>query len=100
MEEFDRLWKWTKTYMYLETGTHQGYFAWSCGLDGKKNSQGPAPDGEEYFAMALFFASRRWGMAPEFLNIPKKPMQSFRPACTTHIPCGIRVNKLSELILK
>ncbi len=60
-EEFDRIWKWTKTYMYLEEGVNKGYFAWSCGLDGTKNAYGPAPDGEEYFAMALFFASHRWG---------------------------------------
>lgn len=60
-EEFDRIWKWTKTYMYLEDGSNKGYFAWSCQTDGTKNSYGPAPDGEEYFAMALFFASHRWG---------------------------------------
>lgn len=60
-EEFDRLWKWAKTFMYLESGENAGYFAWSCGTDGTKNSLGAAPDGEEYFAMALFFASKRWG---------------------------------------
>lgn len=59
--EFDRLWKWVKTYMWLETGWHKGYFAWSVLPTGEKNSNGPAPDGEEYFAMALFFASHRWG---------------------------------------
>lgn len=58
---FDRLWKWTKTYMYMDSGIHAGYFAWSCSPDGTKNFHGPAPDGEEYFAMALFFASHRWG---------------------------------------
>lgn len=60
-EEFDRIWKWSKTYMYLDKGENAGYFAWSCKTDGTKNSWGPAPDGEEYFAMALFFASHRWG---------------------------------------
>lgn len=60
-EEFDRLWKWSKTYMWMPEGVNAGYFAWSCKTDGTKNSFGPAPDGEEYFAMALFFASRRWG---------------------------------------
>jgi len=59
--EFDRLWKWAKTYMYLDSGPNAGYFAWSCGLDGNKNAYGAAPDGEEYFAMALFFAAHRWG---------------------------------------
>lgn len=60
-EEFDRIWKWAKTYMWMETGENEGYFAWSCTPEGEKNSYGPAPDGEEYFAMALFFASHRWG---------------------------------------
>jgi oligosaccharide reducing-end xylanase len=62
-EEFDRLWKWARTYMYISEGPCFNYFAWSCGLDGSRNSDGPAPDGEEYFAMALFFASKRWGDA-------------------------------------
>ncbi len=60
-EEFDRIWKWSKTYMYHEDGWHEGYFAWSCALDGKRNAQGAAPDGEEYYAMALIFAGNRWG---------------------------------------
>ena len=28
-EEFDRLWKWARTYMYLEGGSGHNYFAWS-----------------------------------------------------------------------
>ena len=51
-EEFDRLWKWTRTYMYMDEGSGKNYFAWSCALDGTRNADGPAPDGEEYFAMA------------------------------------------------
>ncbi|NLV35736.1 MAG: xylanase [Clostridiaceae bacterium] len=58
---FDRLWLFSKTYMYQRKGKYQGYFAWSVSPDGVKNSEGPAPDGEEYYAMALFFASKRWG---------------------------------------
>lgn len=60
-EEFDRIWKWSKTFMFLADGENKGYFAWSCQTDGTKNAYGPAPDGEEYYAMALFFASHRWG---------------------------------------
>jgi len=58
---FDRLWKWTMEHMYMTKGEHAGYFAWHCRTDGTIISHGPAPDGEEYFAMALFFASNRWG---------------------------------------
>ncbi len=60
-EEFDRIWKWACTYMWMDEGENEGYFAWSCKISGKKNAYGPAPDGEEFFAMALFFASNRWG---------------------------------------
>ena len=60
-EEFDRIWKWSKTYMFMDEGENEGYFAWSCQTDGTKNAYGPAPDGEEFYAMALFFASHRWG---------------------------------------
>ena len=67
-EEFDRIWKWTKTYMWLDRGPNKGYFAWSCATNGKKNAFGAAPDGEEFFAMALFFASRRWGDGEGIFN--------------------------------
>ncbi len=59
--EFDRLWKWTKTYMYQFDGPYKGYFAWHCSTDGEKLASNPAPDGEEWFVTALLFASARWG---------------------------------------
>ncbi len=74
-EEFDRLWKWAKTYMWLSDGPNAGYFAWSCALDGKKNAYGPAPDGEEFFAMALLFASHRWGDGEGIFEYSKEAKQ-------------------------
>lgn len=71
-EEFDRLWKWSKTYMFMDEGPNKGYFAWSCQTNGTKNAYGPAPDGEEYFAMALFFASNRWGDGEGIFNYSKE----------------------------
>lgn len=67
-KEFDALWKWTKTYMWMNEGRNKGYFAWSVDPSGRKNAYGPAPDGEEYFAMALFFASHRWGDGEGIFN--------------------------------
>ncbi len=58
---FDRLWNFSHRYMLQRSGKYEGYFAWSCQLNGKHNHEGPAPDGEEYFAMALFMADSRWG---------------------------------------
>jgi oligosaccharide reducing-end xylanase len=60
-EEFNRLWKWAKTYMYQSGGPYLGYFAWHCTTDGKKLDSNPASDGEEWFVTALLFASARWG---------------------------------------
>lgn len=59
--EFDRLWKWAKTNMQFQTGPTKGYFSWQVSKDGSSKSAQPAPDGDEYFAMALMFASGRWG---------------------------------------
>ncbi|HET8635554.1 MAG TPA: glycosyl hydrolase family 8, partial [Acidobacteriaceae bacterium] len=61
--EFDALWNWAKTYMYISNPHHPsyGYFSWSCKPDGTPNSETAAPDGEEYFVMSLYFAAARWG---------------------------------------
>ena len=60
--DFDALWNWAKTYMYVSDPKHPayGYFSWSCKTDGSPNEETPAPDGEEYFAMSLLFAGNRW----------------------------------------
>ncbi len=58
---FDRLWRWAKKYMQHQSGSREGYFAWSCKTDGTKNAAGAASDGELYFITALIFASNRWG---------------------------------------
>lgn len=58
---FDRLWRFSVDYMLHREGIYEGYFAWSVKPDGTHNFEGPAPDGEEYFAMALLFAAARWG---------------------------------------
>jgi oligosaccharide reducing-end xylanase len=62
-EKFDSIWNWANTYMKVNDPKNPsyGFFAWSCKTDGTHNSDGPAPDGEQYFAMALYFASARWG---------------------------------------
>jgi oligosaccharide reducing-end xylanase len=61
--EFDALWNWSKTFMYHDSPSHPsyGFFSWSMKTDGTPNSESPAPDGEEYWTMALYFASGRWG---------------------------------------
>lgn len=59
--EFNRIWKFAKHYMHHDAGPLRGYFAWHTAYDGRRLSAGPAPDGEEWFVMALFFASHRWG---------------------------------------
>jgi oligosaccharide reducing-end xylanase len=60
--EFDRLWTWVKKHMAQGTGK----ICWQNHTDGSKMSSGGAPDGEEYFATALIFASKRWGNAGKY----------------------------------
>jgi oligosaccharide reducing-end xylanase len=67
-EEFNRLWKWTMTYMYQDDGPYRGYFAWHCDTTGKQLAANPASDGEEWFVTALFFASKRWGDGDGIFN--------------------------------
>jgi oligosaccharide reducing-end xylanase len=57
--EFDRIWTWVKNHMANGTGE----IRWSCKTSGSGCARGGAPDGEEYFATALIFASHRWGDA-------------------------------------
>ena len=68
--EFDALWNWSNTYMLITDpkNPNVGYFAWSMNTDGTPRSTGPAPDGEEYYAMALLFAARRWGNGQGIYN--------------------------------
>jgi oligosaccharide reducing-end xylanase len=68
--EFDALWNWSKTFMYHAEADHpaRGFFSWSMRTDGTPNSETPAPDGEEYYAMALYFASGRWGNGAGIYN--------------------------------
>jgi oligosaccharide reducing-end xylanase len=68
--EFDALWNWAKTYMYIADPNHPsyGYFSWSCKTDGTPNEETPAPDGEEYFVMSLYFAAGRWSNGTGIYN--------------------------------
>ena len=61
--EFDAIWNWANTYMLITDPDNpsNGYFAWSMNVDGTPRSDSPAPDGEEYFVMSLYFAANRWG---------------------------------------
>ncbi|RZK42271.1 MAG: glycoside hydrolase [Hymenobacter sp.] len=64
--EFDAVWNWSVSKMYVSDPAHpsEGYFSWSLRPDGTPNSETPAPDGEEYYVMALYFAAHRWGSGP------------------------------------
>jgi oligosaccharide reducing-end xylanase len=73
-QQFDRLWKFAKTYMQYpadsELAAWRHYFRWQGRVDASDPASWvvnygpttvPAPDGDEYFAAALFLAHRRWG---------------------------------------
>lgn len=68
--EFDALWNWSKTFMYHDKPEEPGYgfFSWSMKTTGVANDNSPAPDGEEYWTMALYFAANRWGSGRGIYN--------------------------------
>ncbi len=67
-EEFDKLWRWTKTYMQHNSGNLDGFFKWQLNTNGNTIDNNPAPDGEAYFITALFFAAHRWGNGTGIFN--------------------------------
>ena len=69
-QEFDAIWNWAMSHMYVSSSDHpsEGYFSWSLKTDGTPNSETPAPDGEEYMVMSLYFASGRWGNGTGIYN--------------------------------
>ncbi len=87
---FDKLWTFSDRYMRLTSGPCAGYFAWSVRLDGTHNAEGPAPDGEEYFAMALFMASARWGDGEGLYNYSEQARDILRHVVHQHelVPGG------------
>ncbi len=68
--EFDAIWNWAMTYMYHSSTNSPayGYFSWSLKTNGVPNDDMPAPDGEQYFAMSLYFAAGRWGNGSGIYN--------------------------------
>jgi oligosaccharide reducing-end xylanase len=67
--EFDKLWRFAKQRMQFATNdAWNRYFRWQGvvsvnggNIDVNFAQNGPAPDGDEYFAAALYLADRRWG---------------------------------------
>lgn len=69
-QTFDKLWMFTKQYMQNKEGDMKDFFAWRLNANPPYNvlDHNPAPDGEEYFAMSLFFANNRWGSGDGVFN--------------------------------
>jgi oligosaccharide reducing-end xylanase len=72
--EFDKLWNFARTHMQFPGDsaitTWRYYFRWQGSVNTANAADwqvnygaetGPAPDGDEYFAAALYLAARRWG---------------------------------------
>jgi endo-1,4-beta-D-glucanase Y len=67
-DDFNKLWKWAKTKTQNQSGEMKGYFGWRTSTSGSVMDNAPAPDGEEYYATALFFAANRWGNGAGIYN--------------------------------
>ncbi|GDY24842.1 hypothetical protein AHAT_07320 [Agarivorans sp. Toyoura001] len=74
-DDFNKLWKWAHTYSLNKSGNNKGYFAWKVSTSGNIQDANPAPDGEEYFVTALFFASNLWGDGSGIFNYREQANQ-------------------------
>ena len=65
--QLDHLWNFAKKYMQIAaSGSLQYFFNWQGEVNGTSvsfNNSKPAPDGDQYFAAALYVADQRWGSA-------------------------------------
>jgi oligosaccharide reducing-end xylanase len=88
--EFDAIWNWSNTYMLITdpANPNVGYFAWSMNTDGTPRSTGPAPDGEEYYAMALLFAANRWGNGQGVYNYQEQANRILRGMVHREVKTG------------
>jgi oligosaccharide reducing-end xylanase len=78
--EFDALWNWAHTFMsHPDTKDPiHGYISWQMRPNGKIMDPMPAPDGEEYFVTALYFAHARWGSGKGIYDYHSKADQLLR----------------------
>ena len=95
--EFDAIWNWSKTYLYVSETNHPsyGFFAWQARTNGVRMSQFVAPDGEEYYVTALYFAAHRWGNGTGIYNYKEQADELLtrmrhRPKITGPVPCPAR----------
>jgi oligosaccharide reducing-end xylanase len=98
-QEFNRLWKWAKTYMQYKNGPREGYFAWQCKADGSVIDSSSASDGEEWFATSLFLASKRWGDGEGIFNY-KVEAQRILDAMLNKIPESDNENDVTNMFNK
>ena len=78
--EFDALWNWSKTFLYHDSPSHPsyGFFSWQARTNGEVMSEFVAPDGEEYYVTALYFAAHRWGSRGGIYNYKAEADQLLR----------------------
>lgn len=98
--EFNKLWRWTKTYMQHSSGNLDGYFKWQLNTSGGTIDNNPAPDGEAYFITALFFAANRWGNGTGIFNYEAEAQSTISKVMSRNGTGGINnlFNGSSKLI--
>ena len=72
-DEFDRLWKWAKTYMWMEEGENEGYFAWSCSTDGKRTRMVRRRTGRNILRWRCFLLRTDGGTERASLRMAERP---------------------------
>lgn len=96
--EFDKLWKWVKTYMQHSSGNLDGFFRWQLNKDGSAIDNNAAPDGEAYFITSLFFAAHRWGNGTGIFNYEAEAQSTIQKVQTGTGGVDLLFNTSSKLI--
>lgn len=66
--EFDRLWKWAKTYMQYDSGEYKDYFAWQCSTSGNRIGNSPGNRRRKNILQQLFYLPLQDGETePEYI---------------------------------
>jgi len=101
---FDKLWKFAKLHMQQKSGDNKGYFAWKVSSKSPftPSDVNPAPDGEEYFATALFLADKRWGSSAtdgDMLNYKQQADSILTYMVTSRSSLGPLVDPTSKQVV-
>ena len=94
--EFDRLWCWALTHMYMTKGRNAGYFAWSCRPDGQEERLGPRARRRRILCHGAVFCRAPLGQHRRPLRVPGRA-ERLLPAESRRLGAALRRRRAQGL---